>query len=103
MMASFDNSDDTDAARLQQPLLAGEEDEPDDNQEEELAEMLESVKGQPSITPDGSQIALYSNSGLVQDITPALLAGAEGVGLYRTELPFMLQERFPSEEEQRSI
>ncbi len=29
--------------------------------------------------------------------------GAEGVGLYRTEIPFFLRERFPSEEEQRQI
>jgi phosphotransferase system enzyme I (PtsP) len=72
-------------------------------QEEKLTEILESMKGQPSITPDGSRVTLYSNSSLIQDITPALLAGAEGVGLYRTELPFMLRERFPSEEEQRSI
>ena len=29
--------------------------------------------------------------------------GAKGVGLYRSEIPFMLRERFPGEEEQRAI
>ena len=37
------------------------------------------------------------------DVTRSLEQGAEGVGLYRTEVPFLLRERFPSEEEQRQI
>ena len=37
------------------------------------------------------------------DVTRSLEQGAEGVGLYRTEVPFLLRDRFPSEEEQRQI
>ncbi|MDG2325779.1 MAG: phosphoenolpyruvate-protein phosphotransferase PtsP, partial [Halioglobus sp.] len=37
------------------------------------------------------------------DVVRSLEQGAEGVGLYRTEVPFLLRERFPSEEEQRQI
>jgi phosphotransferase system enzyme I (PtsP) len=37
------------------------------------------------------------------DVARGKTRGAEGVGLYRSEIPFMLRERFPSEEEQRAI
>jgi phosphotransferase system enzyme I (PtsP) len=37
------------------------------------------------------------------DVSRSLEQGAEGVGLYRTEIPFLLRERFPTEEEQRRI
>jgi len=43
------------------------------------------------------------NTGLNSDVGRSLDHGAEGVGLYRTEMPFMIRERFPSEEEQRRI
>ena len=33
----------------------------------------------------------------------SLNSGAEGIGLYRTEVPFMIRERFPDEEEQRVL
>ena len=37
------------------------------------------------------------------DITPGLKSGAEGVGLYRTEIPFMVRDSFPSEDEQVQV
>ena len=37
------------------------------------------------------------------DMTPSRKSGAEGIGLYRTEFPFMIRDRFPGEEEQRVI
>jgi len=46
---------------------------------------------------------LWVNTGLMADVTRSLEQGAEGVGLFRTEVPFLLRERFPSEEEQRQI
>lgn len=57
----------------------------------------------PAQTEDGIEISLLVNSGLLSDITPSLQSGAEGIGLYRTEFPFMERQTFPSEEEQRSI
>ncbi len=57
----------------------------------------------PSETPDGVHVPLYANTGLLTDITPSLRCGAEGVGLYRTEVPFMIRDRFPGEEEQFRI
>ena len=37
------------------------------------------------------------------DVVRGVQRGAKGVGLYRSEIPFMLRERFPGEEEQRAI
>ena len=39
----------------------------------------------------------------MSDYMPSLRSGAEGVGLYRTEIPFQIRDRFPSEEEQYLI
>ena len=52
---------------------------------------------------ENHRIALYVNTGLMADVARGKTRGAEGVGLYRSEIPFMLRERFPSEEEQRAI
>jgi len=74
-------------------------------QEEEAAlsqELLDLIE-LPSETPDGVHVPLYANTGLLTDITPSLRCGAEGVGLYRTEVPFMIRDRFPGEEEQCRI
>jgi len=49
------------------------------------------------------RIPLQVNTGLMTDINRSIERGAEGVGLYRTEIPFMVRDRFPSEEEQRVI
>ncbi len=57
----------------------------------------------PAETPDGYRMPLYANTGLLSDVTPSLRSGAEGVGLYRTEFPFMIRDRFPSEDEQYRI
>jgi phosphotransferase system enzyme I (PtsP) len=72
-------------------------------EEERLAAGLAELRDLPAVTPDGIRIPLYANAGLLSDITPSLHHGAEGVGLYRTEYPFMIRNRFPSEEEQRQI
>ncbi|MFQ5487761.1 MAG: putative PEP-binding protein, partial [Gammaproteobacteria bacterium] len=72
-------------------------------EEEELVAGLEALRHEPAVTPDGIRVPLYANTGLLSDITPSLTRGAEGVGLYRTEFPFMMRNRFPGEEEQRHI
>ncbi len=72
-------------------------------EEKELSRGLEKLKEVPAETADGLRIPLYVNTGLVADIQTSLNAGAEGVGLYRTEVPFMARDRFPGEEEQRVI
>ncbi len=73
--------------------------------EEELqfSKELEALKDEPCVTPDNFRLPLWVNTGLQADIARSLDRGAEGVGLFRTEVSFLLRERFPSEEEQRKI
>ncbi len=71
--------------------------------EEAISAELSTLRDLPATTTDGVCIPLYINTGLLADISSAANSGAEGVGLYRTEFPFMVRQRFPSEEEQRQV
>ncbi|OUS03019.1 phosphoenolpyruvate--protein phosphotransferase [Gammaproteobacteria bacterium 42_54_T18] len=71
--------------------------------ERELSKELDEVAELSSETPDGHCMTLHVNTGLMADVTLSLERGAEGVGLYRTEIPFMVRDRFPSEMEQMEI
>ena len=68
-----------------------------------LTRSLEALQDTPSETLDGVRIPLYANSGLLADITPTARALAAGIGLYRTEFPFLIRDRFPGEMEQTRI
>ena len=72
-------------------------------EERTLQAGLEKLRDEPARTTDGLAIEVMVNTGLMTDIARSLDRGAEGVGLYRTEIPFMVRDRFPSEEEQRVI
>ncbi|MCP8900701.1 phosphoenolpyruvate--protein phosphotransferase [Gilvimarinus xylanilyticus] len=72
-------------------------------EEEEMVKGLEALKELPCETLDKHRLPLWVNTGLMTDVVRSLERGAEGVGLYRTEVPFLLRDRFPSEEEQRII
>lgn len=72
-------------------------------EERELVKGLEALRDLPCETLDQHRVPLWVNTGLMADVVRSLERGAEGVGLYRTEIPFLLRERFPSEEEQRLI
>lgn len=72
-------------------------------EEQKLDATLDEIRELPAATKDGHRVSLMVNAGLGADISLSLAAGAEGVGLYRTEIPFMLRDRFPSSEEQRTI
>lgn len=64
---------------------------------------LEGIRELPAVTPDGCRVALLANIGLVSDLRVAHLHGAEGVGLYRTEFPFMTRTAFPDRYEQAAV
>lgn len=68
--------------------------------ERQLDADLDKLKSLPCETRDGHSICAWVNTGLMTDVVRSLNQGAEGVGLYRTEVPFMINERFPSEYEQ---
>lgn len=72
-------------------------------EEQELVKGLEALRDLPCETLDHYRLPLWVNTGLMTDVVRSLERGAEGVGLYRTEVPFLLRDRFPSEEEQRAI
>jgi len=68
--------------------------------EEEAAVELATLRDLPAETLDGFTMPLWVNTGLVADVVRSLERGAEGIGLYRTEIPFMIRDFFPSEQEQ---
>lgn len=72
-------------------------------EEKELEKDLEALNDLPCESKDQHRVTLWVNTGLMADVVRSLERGAEGVGLYRTEVPFLLRDRFPSEEEQRII
>ncbi|QEM80873.1 phosphoenolpyruvate--protein phosphotransferase [Halomonas binhaiensis] len=70
------------------------------NEERALSALLENEQDLPSVTPDNHSMTLMVNTGLAVDTGASLKSRIGGVGLYRTEVPFMITERFPGEQEQ---
>ena len=67
----------------------------------ERAGQYEALRPLPAITRDGQRIALNVNAGLFVDAKSVMQEGVEGIGLYRTELPYMTSDHFPDVERQR--
>ena len=61
---------------------------------------LNRLRNEPAVTGDGVRIHLVANVELREDVLAARRAGAEGIGLYRTEFLFMNRSDIPDEEEQ---
>lgn len=59
------------------------------------------LRNKPSITRDGVEISLQLNAGLLVDLPAVSESGASGVGLFRTELQFMVASAFPRMSEQK--
>jgi phosphotransferase system enzyme I (PtsI) len=66
----------------------------------EFAIGLRALRDLPAETQDHTRIGLYANIELSVEAPPAIEAGAEGVGLYRTEFLFLSRTQLPSEQEQ---
>ncbi len=64
---------------------------------------LDEIRDLPAETVDGHRVSLYANVGLLTDINFAHNHGAQGIGLYRTEIPFLAHHDFPSEEQQYTL
>ena len=60
---------------------------------------LERVRGLPAVTRDGVSIRLLCNASTAAEVEGGLAAGAEGVGLLRTELAFLDASRWPTKAE----
>src|SRR5579871_4543058 len=68
-------------------------------QHERDERLLARLRRLPAVTRDGTEISLYANLELPRELALALEAGAEGVGLLRTEFMFMNRDTLPDEEE----
>ncbi len=66
-------------------------------------ERLDQLRDKPALTADGHRIQLRANIGLLSDIGIARRNGAEGVGLYRTEFPYMARSSFPDRNDQYQL
>ena len=61
------------------------------------------LRTKPAVTRDGVSIALHMNAGLQVDLAHMDEAGADGVGLFRTELQFMIASSFPRLDRQTQV
>jgi len=63
----------------------------------------QALRDKPCITRDGKNIALLINAGLLIDLPHIAETGAVGIGLFRTELQFMVATSFPRINEQHAL
>lgn len=73
------------------------------HQYEIAVEHLDAMRERPAETLDGRRVRLSANAGLLADLRLVDRHGAEGVGLFRTELLALAHRGFPSEEEQGQL
>ena len=66
-------------------------------------QQYQALRDQPCITKDGEQITLMINAGLTVDLPHIVDTGAAGIGLFRTELQFMVAPNFPRASEQHAL
>jgi len=64
---------------------------------------LEGLRDLPAVTRDNVTVVLNANIGLIADVRVANAHGAEGVGLYRTEFPYMTRTTFPDRYQQAAV
>ena len=68
--------------------------------DKEQKELLQTLKGEKSVTLDCKNVMTYANIGDVKDLAKVLQNGAEGIGLFRSEFLYLEKETYPTEEEQ---
>ena len=66
-------------------------------------EQYRELRNLPAVTRDGIAVGLHMNAGLLVDLPHLDETGAAGIGLFRTELQFMIAERLPSSAEQQDF
>ncbi|GJD93696.1 phosphoenolpyruvate--protein phosphotransferase [Methylobacterium iners] len=66
-------------------------------------EQYRALRDLPAVTRDGVAIGLQLNAGLLIDLAHLHDSGADGIGLFRTELQFMVAQRMPSAAEQQAL
>ncbi len=71
--------------------------------EQQRQSQLQCLRGLPSVTRDGHPVSVCANVGNQRDLEAALAQGADGIGLFRTELLFLEADHWPAEEEQLAV
>ena len=66
-------------------------------------EQFRALRAVEPLTRDGKRISLNMNAGLLVDMPQLVESGAEGIGLFRTELQFMIASTMPKGEEQEAF
>ena len=66
------------------------------------ADAARAAANTPAVTADGETIEVSANVGTPEEVAPAVAAGADGVGLFRTEFLFMDRDAMPTEDEQEA-
>jgi len=66
-------------------------------------EVYRAERDVPAVTRDGSEITLLMNAGLLVDLPQLSESGAVGIGLFRTELQFMIASTMPKVDEQEAF
>jgi phosphotransferase system enzyme I (PtsP) len=61
------------------------------------------LRDQPAVTLDGTEVSLNINAGLELDVPQVHSTGADGIGLFRTEIPFMVRAAYPDVEAQTAL
>ena len=69
----------------------------------EMNRAYEALKFSPAVTKDGQHVSLQLNAGLLVDLPQLDQAGADGIGLFRTEFQFMVSEFMPRLKEQTEL
>ena len=69
----------------------------------ERRRLYATLRDEEPVTLDGQRISLNLNAGLLIDVQQLKDTGADGIGLYRTEIPFMVRAEFPGVEGQTEL
>jgi phosphotransferase system enzyme I (PtsP) len=72
-------------------------------EKDKINQQLVALRDQKATTLDGAPIHLGANIGLLSDLELVDKYGADDIGLYRTEFPFLVRKDFPSEQEQLDL
>ncbi|MCD7880844.1 MAG: phosphoenolpyruvate--protein phosphotransferase [Clostridiales bacterium] len=68
--------------------------------QEQMRELMQTMKGQEDVTLDGRHIKLYCNIGSPEDVSAVLSNDGQGIGLFRSEFLYLAASDYPTEEEQ---
>ena len=70
------------------------------NKQQEMKEILATMKGQEDVTLDGKKINVYCNIGSPEDVAAVLNNDGQGIGLFRSEFLYLAANDYPTEEDQ---